>query len=390
MNWNILVSGIFVLFSLPSWAKIQHLSAFFRPEEKYFASWGIEQLSNGDIFTIERSQSTDGKESSWLVRKRDAAENELSVLDSFSLAPSKPARPVRSYKDAQDNFYVVGWATDSNDVVNSVLRRYAKGEWQTLDVYSNENQGATGYRIASKEQLLVYAGAVTSNGKKYGMTRLSLDGGQTWTTSHQSTIESAGYCVAIDSDYGIYSIYNSIESGQGETTYIYKSADLGQTWKLVSQYASGDFSCLVASSGVVYVAGGKFIPSSGDAPEKINWSVTQSSDKGETWTELISTNDAGNEWAYVHGIGEDSKGRIYFGVPMGYTNDVQNTFIPRYDPKSGTWTEFLRYSGTAPYDQAALKGFSLHDDYVYVSGYTFLKSERTKVGSFALRASIED
>lgn len=367
----------------PAWAVNVRALDFYRPTDRIYQSWGSGHTSDGSFHMIVRG-SSGSLPITWIVREKTTTSS-FTETDQYELSPGKDALPYRSYVDQYDQIFVSGFARDASGVKHSILRRKSQGVWTTVDDFNvAPGVDTTGYKIISRGDLVAYAGYSAAPVSR-SFVRLSEDRGNTWRTvfleSYPQSDISGGYCVLLTAQNEIFVLGIGETTAGGETSYVHRSRDLGATWDMVDANPdTGDFSCLETRSGVLYVAGSAKSPVD---PNVGNWHVRYSVDSGLTWADADNTNRSGNTWAYIHGLGEDSLGNVYSAIPHG-DDDEAKTLI-RYSPGPGQpWVDYAEYSGTDGRDQAAMKGFSMWADRMYISGYEYTLGPVYHVGAFLI------
>ena len=228
----------------------------------------------------------------WMMRRStDNGETWQTVDDSWRLATGKHAS-CKSIKKIGNKIFAAGSAQDSSSVYHLIIKRSDDdgASWQTVDdqqSISGEGLGAAGRYIATIGTDIYVSATSTVNSVSGMVTRVSSDGGTTWSTVDTPWYYQAGKTVA-SWDFMAQggSLFRSIYSQNSANIYkwlIQKSADYGRSWNTIDDYQDGENHSFAGGMAVDYNSIWVVGRSSHPTTSKNTWLVRKSEDLGGSW-----------------------------------------------------------------------------------------------------------
>ena len=271
---------------------------------------GLSVSPTGDAYALRHiypywqvHRSSMDTDSSWPMMD-NFLQDSASVCSAVACSPS-------------ENVFVVGQALGPNSSRRWLVRRSAdQGQtWTTVDDFN----GIWASAVATSSSMIIVSGrggTLTNlsggiNADQPWTTRLSTDGGNSWTTvdSFQLAADTHGWpkAAAIDQQGNLYLAGNAeISTGSFVTQWIVRrSVDGGQTWDTVDTLDNGGLSAsaeslVVDASGKVFAAGRT---SSG-------WLVRVSTNGGTDWTDSELYDYPSGQAASVKCLAADADGNV--------------------------------------------------------------------------------
>lgn len=302
----------------------------------------VETISSGDDQVLFSNGAKNffaaGSTPYWDVRS--SADGALSWAASDAVPPSGGlgSEPFGGTVDVFGTAYVVGnqgFPTASDWFVR---RRTSGGSWTTVDdVASVGGVYATGTAVASQGTLVLVAGYDVQVSNQVWLVRQSADGGTTWAgtenflpTSTYSNCAPTG--IAVRSDGRAIAVGSCIDLTMTKRFWITRvSSDGGTTWTtggdLAETYDNASASTvLFAADGTAYAAGGY---SSGTTH---TWTVQKSTDGGVTWKTVDNFRGTSDGDASARALAFDGSGSLYAVGSVGATSSDPDYWLVRKLP----------------------------------------------------------